>query len=104
VSEASGGHRAGWLGGRVGNDIQWNDIYVKKAGARRMTITYFSGEERTMDLTVNGQRITTLKAYSGDWNRPATVAIDVYLKKGRNSICLSNGNEWMPDIDKMVLE
>ena len=88
----------------MGNDIQWNDVYVQKTGARRMTITYFCGEERTMDLTVNGQRITTLKTAAGDWNQPATIAVDVNLKKGRNSIRLSNDSAWMPDIDKMVLE
>jgi hypothetical protein len=104
MSAASGGYRAGWLGGRKGNDIQWNEVYVKKAGTRRMTITYFSGEERTMDLTVNGQHVTTLKANSGGWDQPATISIDVNLKKGRNSICLSNDREWMPDIDKMVIE
>ena len=103
-SAASGGYKAGWLGGRKGNDIRWNDVYAKKAGMRRMTITYFSGEERTMNLTVNGQRITTLKANSGAWDKPATVTVDVQLKKGRNSICLSNDNEWMPDIDKMELD
>ncbi len=104
ASEASGGYRAGWLGGRKGNDIQWNDVYVSKAGTQRMTITYFSGEERTMELMVNGQRVTTLKANSGDWGKPATITIDVNLKKGRNSICLSNDSEWMPDIDKMELD
>ena len=103
VSEASGGYKAGWLGGREGNNIQWNDVYVKKAGTRQMTITYFCGEERTMDLTVNGQRITTLKAKSNDWNHPSTITVDVNLKKGRNSICLSNDSAWMPDIDKMVI-
>ena len=56
-----------------------------------------------MDLSVNGQRITTLKANSGGWDRPATISFDVKLKKGRNSICLSNDNDWMPDIDKMEL-
>ena len=104
MSEASGGYRAGWLGGRKGNDIQWNDIYVKKAGTRRMTITYFSGEERSMNLIVNGKHVTTLKVNSGGWDKPGTVSFDVNLNKGRNSICLSNDSEWMPDIDKMVLE
>ena len=101
---ASGGYVAAWLGGRQDNDIEWNDVYVQKAGTRHMTITYFSGEDRTMDLMVNGQRITTLKANSGDWGQSATVSVDVNLRKGTNSIQLSNGSDWMPDIDKMVLE
>ena len=95
---------AAWLGGRHDNDIEWNDVYVQKAGTRRMTITYFSGEDRTMDLMVNGQRITTLKANSGDWGQSATVSVDVNQRKGTNSIQLSNSSDWMPDIDKMVLE
>jgi hypothetical protein len=104
VPTASGGYKAGWLGSREDNDIEWNDVYVTKAGKRRITISYFCGEEHTMDLTVNGQRITTLKANSKDWDQPATIAFDVNLKKGRNSISLSNGSNWMPDIDKIVIE
>ena len=104
IPEASGGYKAGWLGSRSDNDIQWDYVYVQKAGTRRITITYFCGEERTMDLTVNGQRLTTLKASSNDWNQPATVSFDVPLRKGRNSICLSNDNAWMPDIDKLVIQ
>ena len=57
-----------------------------------------------MDLTVNGRPITTLMTHSRSWTVPARVSLDVYLKKGRNSICLSNGTDWMPDIDKMTIE
>ena len=56
-----------------------------------------------MDLTVNGQRIGTLKANSNDWNKPVTVTVFVNLKKGRNSIRLSNDTDWMPDIDKIAI-
>jgi hypothetical protein len=57
-----------------------------------------------MDLTVNGQRIATLKANSGEWEKPGTITMDVELKKGRNSIRLSNDRDWMPDIDKIELD
>ena len=104
AAEASGGYRAGWLGSRADNDIQWNDVYVQKAGKKRLTITYFCAEDRDMDLTVNGRTITTLKTHSRNWNAPATIALDIYLQKGCNSIRLSNANDWMPNIDKMTIE
>ena len=100
----SGGYKAGWLGGRADNDIQWNDVYVQKAGVRRLTITYFCGEDRDMDLEVNGQRLTRLETHSRDWSQPAVIGLDVYLRKGRNTIRLSNAENWMPDIDKITLE
>ena len=101
---ASGGYKAGWLGSRADNDIQWNDVYACKSGKRRLTITFFSGEDRTMDLTVNGQPITTLETHSRDWATPARISLDIYLQKGRNSISLSNATNWMPDIDKITIE
>ena len=104
ADNCSGGYKACWLGGRADNDIQWNDVYVQKAGVRRMTITYFSGEDRDMDLEVNGQHITRLSTHSRDWAQPATISLDINLQKGRNSIRLSNASAWMPDIDKMTLQ
>ena len=101
---ASGGYHAGWLGGRPENQLQWNNVYVKKGGKRNITITYFSGEDRDMDLIVNGQKVTTLRTHGSDWKVPATVSFNVNLKKGLNSICLSNDHAWMPDIDKMVID
>ena len=70
----------------------------------RVTITYFCAEDRYMDLIVNGEKVTTLQTHSRDWNRAATISYNVKLRKGRNSICLSNDVAWMPDIDKMVVE
>lgn len=103
-AEASGGYKACWLGSRSDNTIEWNDVYVQKKGTRRMTITFFCAEDRSMDLTVNGKTVATLQTHSRDWNRPATIAFDVELKKGCNTIELSNDEGWMPDIDKMTIE
>jgi len=103
-AKCSGGYAAGWLGGRPENQLQWNDVYVNKAGTRRVTISYFCAEDRDMDLIVNGKKLMTLNTHSRDWDRPGTISFNVYLQKGRNSICLSNDYAWMPDIDKMVIE
>ena len=102
--KCSGGYAACWLGGRRENQLQWNDVYVKKGGMRHITITYFCAEDRDMDLIVNGEKVTTLHTQSRNWDVPATVSVNVPLRKGRNSICLSNDISWMPDIDKMEVE
>jgi hypothetical protein len=102
--KCSGGYAACWLGGRRENQLQWNDVYVKKGGMRHITITYFCAEDRDMDLIVNGEKVTTLHTQSRNWDVPATVSVNVPLHKGRNSICLSNDISWMPDIDKMEVE
>ena len=103
-AKCSGGYAACWLGGRPDNQLQWNDVYVQKAGVRHITITFFCAEDRDMDLLVNGKKIITLQTHSRDWDRPATISFNVPLRKGRNSICLSNAYAWMPDIDKMTIE
>lgn len=100
----SGGYAACWLGGRPENQLQWNDVYVQKAGTRRITFTFFCAEDRDMDLLVNGEKVVTLQTHSRDWDRPATISVNVPLRKGLNSIWLSNAHTWMPDIDKMTIE
>ena len=102
--KCSGGYAACWLGGRPDNQLQWNDVYIQKAGMRHITITFFCAEDREMDLVVNGQKVITLQTHSRDWDRPATISFNVPLCKGRNSICLTNAYDWMPDIDKMTIE
>ena len=102
--KASGGYVAGWLGQRAENDLQWRDVYVQKAGTRKLTFTYFSGEDRDMLLDVNGQHVATLKAHSRDWNVPASISLDVNLRKGQNTIRLYNLDGWMPDVDCMKVE
>ena len=102
-AKCSGGYAACWLGGRPDNQLQWNDVYVQKAGKRRLTITYFCAEDRDMDLEINGRHITTLNTHSRDWDKPGRISLDVYLQKGNNTIRLYNASDWMPDIDAMTL-
>ena len=68
-----------------------------------MTIAFFAGEEREMDVFVNGQKVKTLKVNGSDWGRRQTITVDVNLKKGNNVIRLANPRGWMPDIDAMSL-
>ena len=101
---AMGGYVARFLGMSVGNDLQWRHVYAKKAGKKTMTIYCYSGEERTMDIEVNGQYVKTLTVPARDWNERQTVQVDINLQKGDNIIRLKNANGWMPDIDCMTME
>ena len=101
ADKAAGGYVAGWLGNREDNDLQWRNVYLKEAGVRRLTITYFCAEDRDMELEVNGQRITALHTHSRDWNTPARISVNVALQKGNNTIRLYNADGWMPDIDAL---
>ena len=101
---ASGGYVARYLGQRAENDLQWRDVNIRKAGVRKLTFTYFCGEDRDFDLEINGRRVMTLRTHSRDWNAPATIAVEVPLQKGTNTIRLYNAEGWMPDIDKMTVE
>ena len=101
---AEGGYIVRYLGNRDDNDLQWKNVNVKKAGVRKMNISFFSGEEREMDVYVNGAFVKTLKVPAREWSVRQTMSVDVALKKGNNTIRLTNPRGWCPDIDGMTLD
>jgi len=103
-ASASGGYKAGYLGMSSKNDIEWKNVWIENGGQRTITITCFSGEERHMDLSVNGKRVERLTAKAIGWDQPQTLTTTITLKKGVNVISLSNSDDWMPDIDVMELK
>ena len=100
----SSGYKACWLGQSEKNDLVWDNVYVQKGGKRNLTIAYMSAEDRQITVSVNGQKVQTLTANSGDWGRVGQTSIPIKLKKGRNTIRLSNADGWMPDIDYINVE
>ena len=102
-NNASGGYKAGYLGKRAENDLQWKNVRVENAGNRKMTFTVFCGEEREMTLEVNGKLVRTIKVKGLDWSTPQDITVEVPLLKGNNVVRLYNASNWMPDIDRMVL-
>jgi hypothetical protein len=47
---AEGGYIVRFLGNSADNDLQWQHVNVKKGGTKKMTIAYYTGEEREMDM------------------------------------------------------
>ena len=102
ASACSGGCKAGWLGRSADNYLEWRDVNVSQSGRYRLTFGYVSGENRTMQLSVNGSPTQTLSSLnSGGWDRVGSRAVTVRLNAGTNVIRLSNASAWMPDIDYM---
>ena len=87
-------------GAMENNFMEWRDVYSQDGGNYVVDIAYFSGEDRSLTLTVNGTTPVTLESLnSGGWARKAIVSLHVELKAGNNTIRLSNSKGWAPDID-----
>ncbi len=101
---ASGGYTASYLGYRPGNDIQWRNVRVDKAGRRTMKLHFFAGEWREIRVEVNGKQLGAYPVNGKDWSKPQTLKIDIDLQEGDNVIRLWNDGVWLPDMDKMELD
>ena len=98
----SGGCKVGWLGRSADNFLEWRDVQVGQSGRYRLTFGYISGENRSMQVSVNGERVQNLtNLNSGGFNKVASRAVTVRLNAGTNIIRLSNASAWMPDVDYM---
>lgn len=94
------------LGGKETNYLEWRDVYVSSPGQYNITLTYASMKQRDLDITVNGKHITTLTDLrSGSWDKDwCKQTVTVKLKKGSNTVRLSNADTFAPYIDCMTVE
>lgn len=104
ASFCQGGYKAGWLGYSEDNSLQWDNVYSEEGGEYQLTIAYISGESRNITVSVNGEEVKTLSANSGGWQTVGKKYVVITLKKGTNTIRLSNAKTWMPDIDYIELK
>ena len=100
---ASGKTKVGFLGGRPENYAEWKEVYSEKGGTYDMTITYFTAEDRSLVVDVNGEKQTIEKLNSGGYSTPKTITIQVNLKPGNNVIRMGRSDYWAPDIDCFTL-
>jgi len=100
----SGRGKAGWLGCRSDNYLEFRDVFANIEGSYKLTITYISGESRNAILSVNGKDTLLTNLNSGGWTTLKSVTYPVSLKKGYNTIRFSNATAWLPDFDKISLD
>lgn len=98
-STCSGGRKAGWLGYSADNDLRFDNVYSKDGGTYKMTIAFLSGENRNINVEVNGEPVTELVCNSGSYNRVGLKSIKVKLNPGVNTVRFYNADYFMPDID-----
>lgn len=93
------------LGNRPDNYLEWRDVYSMEGGEYTLTVRYASQEPRSMTVTVNnGLNKSLINLSSGDYtNKWSTVDVKVNLKKGYNTVRLSNDTDWMPNIDCLAV-
>jgi len=100
----SGRGKAGWLGSRADNYLEFRDIYANTDGSYNLKITYISAENRTATMTVNGKDTVLTNLNSGSWTAIKTTAYTISLKKGYNTIRFANATAWLPDFDKIQID
>jgi len=99
----SGRAKATSLGKGADNYIEFRDVYSKSKGSYTLALHYLCADKRNATLTVNGVTTNLTDLTSGDDKKVAIVTVPVNLKKGYNTIRLSNATAAMPDVDKIVL-
>lgn len=102
---ADQGEYVGTLGNSADNYLEWRNVYSTKGGQYTISIRYASADARDMALSVNGTAVKNLTGLkSGDYLKQwSTVEVPITLKKGMNTVRLSNPDNWMPNIDCMTL-
>ena len=98
----SGGAKVTGLGNRDSNYLEWHNVYSREGGLYLMSVDYQCAENRELICQVNGVVVKNVEAHPA--HEVASEQIEIRLKPGMNRIRLSNGNSWMPDIDRMVLQ
>jgi hypothetical protein len=103
-ASCSGGGKAGWLGNRADNYLEFQDVNANVEGNYNLTITYISGVNRNITMTINGKDTLLSNLNSGSWTTLKSSSYSVGLKKGNNTIRFSNSTGFMPDIDKIHID
>lgn len=104
ASYCSGGYKVGYIGGSNSNNyLEWRNVYSKEGGDYKLTIGYICGENRTINVYVNGKKVKGLSCNSGGWEKVGKKTLDIKLEQGENTIRLVNTSGWMPDLDYIDL-
>lgn len=99
--DCSGGEQ---IGGIESGNFFTREVTVAYAGQYTMTLSFSSGDARSIFVSVNGDDEMEVVCFSGDWGVVWTRQIELYLNAGTNTIRFSNESGFGPNIDKFTLE
>ncbi|OAS16068.1 OmpL47-type beta-barrel domain-containing protein [Paenibacillus oryzisoli] len=98
----SGGKKVGGL--YQGSSLQFNDITLNEAGSYKVSVSYISGDPRSVNIRVNGGSAENFDfPKTADWSTVGTFDVTLQLNAGTNTIVFDDGNWYSPDIDKIVI-
>ncbi|MBD5207828.1 MAG: alpha-galactosidase [Bacteroidales bacterium] len=98
-SLCSGGMKAGWLGKKRENDIEWHEVYSQNGGDYTLRIAWTTPESRKCHVMVNDQPVATVSCEPDSENYVSISEVPINLKCGVNKVILFNDQDFMPDID-----
>ncbi|MZQ85559.1 carbohydrate-binding protein [Paenibacillus sp. 5J-6] len=100
--ECSGGKKVGGL--YQGSTLQFNEITVSEEGTYKVTVSYISGDPRSVNISVNSGSVENYDfPKTADWHTVGSFDITLHLNAGKNTILFADGNWYSPDIDKIVV-
>lgn len=91
----------GWLGGSEDSYVLFDHVTAEEDGTYYLMVRYFSGEDRQVWVSVNGEEPQMVDCKSsGAWSEYASQAyVKVTLHKGENTIKVYNPEAYCPDLD-----
>ena len=91
----------GWLGGSEDSYVLFDHVTAEEDGTYYLMVRYFSGENRQVYVSVNGEEPQMVDCKSsGAWSEYASQAyVKVTLQKGENTIKVYNPEAYCPDLD-----
>lgn len=102
---ASEGYKVGNIGGEGQGMATFEAIEVAEEGWYELKVVYFSGEDRDLELWVNGKAVGKINTVnSGSYDTARSIKTKVYLQKGENTIRFGNIDGYAPDLDKIGLK
>ena len=97
----SGGWMVTYLGHHPDNYMEFRDVWSREGGTYKLTVDYLPQESASFQLSVNGSQPETINTGANIGNDAvlATATATVHLRKGLNTIRISNPSRWTPAID-----
>lgn len=104
VGSASGGTVIGMVGNGTDNWLRFDGLDVPAAGPYDLVVHYTSGEQRAVDLAVNGTFVLRVDLGStGGWETVGTATVRLPMAAGPNTVQFSNAGAFAPDFDRVTL-
>ncbi|MFB8506618.1 family 16 glycosylhydrolase [Enterococcus durans] len=104
LAVASSGRAIRFLGNGIENKAVYDQLYSPNNGSHKISISYFSGENRQLQYRVNHGETKTLTLNSGGWEKKDSFEFEALLNKGINTIEFFNEQGYSVDVDTITVK